>query len=88
MVLDINKILDSFEQECYDNTPEDFSPSPCYQAKFESGNVTFLIDGKDVATYPVGTRSLRYQDVKPTLCQCFDLLKENNIKELKRAWKK
>lgn len=87
MVLDINKILESFEQEYHEEAVRDVAPSPCYEAKFENNNVIFLIDGKEIVTYPVGTRSLKYEDVKPTLCKCFDLMREDNIKELKRLWK-
>lgn len=85
-MIDINKLLEKIDQVDVfgGDDHEEYKPSSCYEAKIEDDKFIFLVDNKEVAKCPNKGYSLRYEDLKPVLATCFDLMRENDVKGLKR----
>lgn len=88
-MIDVNKLLEKIEQNIFDgDTHEEYKPSPCYEVKIENNEFIFLVDEEEVARCSSIGFSLNYDDLKPTLAQCFDFMREKNIRGLKGFMKR
>ena len=85
-MIDINKLLEKIDQiDVFGGDEhEEYNPSACYEAKIEDDKFIFLIDNKEVATCSSKGYDLSYEALKPVLARCFDLMREEDFKGLKR----
>lgn len=85
-MIDINKLLEKIEQVDVfgGDDHEEYNPSSCYEAKVEEDKFIFLVDNKEVAKCSNKGYNLQYDEIKPIFAQCFDFLRANDTKGLKK----
>lgn len=85
-MIDVTKLLEKIDQVDVfgGDDHEEYKPSSCYEAKVEDGKLIFLVNSKEVATCSNKGYDLTYEALKPVLARCFNLMREENFKGLKR----